>query len=230
MTDVDRYLAAFKAFAGNGAGRAPSWLKEIREGAIARFAELGFPTTKQEEWRFTSVAAIAETRFSHPPSRIPHPVQSQIESLFMGTGPRVVLVDGRYAPELSSAAGRPAGVRVESLASAVAHGPGSELAREHLARHARWHDSPFAALNTAFLADGAFVHVPAGANVEQPLEVLFLSSGGAAPPRPHPSPPPGPLAVGRGGRPAGGRADRGGGGGGSLGQRRPRRAGGGRGP
>ena len=177
MTDVDRYLAAFKAFAGNGAGRAPSWLKEIREGAIARFAELGFPTTKQEEWRFTSVAAIAETRFSHPPSRIPHPVQSQIESLFMGTGPRVVLVDGRYAPELSSAGGQPAGVRVESLASAVAQGPGSELAREHLARHARWHDSPFAALNTAFLADGAFVHVPAGATLEQPLEVLFLSSG-----------------------------------------------------
>jgi len=177
MTDVDRYLAAFKAFAGNGAGRAPSWLKEIREGAIARFAELGFPTTKQEEWRFTSVAPIAERRFSHPAARIPRPVLSQIESLFIGTGPRVVLVDGRYAPELSSAGGQPAGVRVESLASAVAQGPGSELAREHLARHARWHDSPFAALNTAFLADGAFVLVPAGATLEQPLEVLFLSSG-----------------------------------------------------
>ncbi len=177
MTDVDRYLAAFKAFAGNGAGRAPSWLKEIREGAIARFAELGFPTTKQEEWRFTSVAPIVDTRFSHPASRIPHPGLSEIGALLMGDGPRVVLVDGRYAPELSSAAGRPAGVRVESLASAVAQGPGSELAREHLARHARWHDSPFAALNTAFLADGAFVHVPAGATLEQPLEVLFLSSG-----------------------------------------------------
>src|SRR5213082_1830656 len=177
MTDVGHYLAAFKAFAGNGAGRAPSWLKEIREGAITRFAELGFPTTKQEEWRFTSVAPIVDTRFSHPPSRIPHPVQSQIEALLMGDGPRVVLVDGRYAPELSSAAGRPAGVRVESLASAVAQGPGSELAREHLARHARWHDSPFAALNTAFLADGAFVHVPAGVKLEQPLELLFLSSG-----------------------------------------------------
>ena len=177
MTDVGHYLAAFKAFAGNGAGRAPSWLKEIREGAIARFAELGFPTTKQEEWRFTSVAPIVDTRFSHPASRIPHPGLSEIGALLMGDGPRVVLVDGRYAPELSSAAGRPAGVRVESLASAVAQGPGSELAREHLARHARWHDSPFAALNTAFLADGAFVHVPAGATLEQPLEVLFLSSG-----------------------------------------------------
>jgi len=177
MTDVGHYLAAFKAFAGNGAGRAPSWLKEIREGAIARFAELGFPTTKQEEWRFTSVAPIVDTRFSHPASRIPHPGLSEIGALLMGDGPRVVLVDGRYAPELSSAAGRPAGVRVESLASAVAQGPGSELARAHLARHARWHDSPFAALNTAFLADGAFVHVPAGATLEQPLEVLFLSSG-----------------------------------------------------
>src|SRR5256886_5998030 len=198
MTDVDRYLAAFKAFAGNGAGRAPSWLKEIREGAIARFAELGFPTTKQEEWRFTSVAPIVDTPFSHRASRIPHPGLSEIGALLIGDGPRVVLVDGRYAPELSSAAGRPAGVRVESLASALAQGPGSELAREHLARHARWHDSPFAALNTAFLADGAFVHVPAGATLEQPLEVLFLSSGGPAPAGPPAAPPPSPLLVERG--------------------------------
>src|SRR2546426_1398313 len=58
----ERYVAAFKAFAGNGAGAAPPWLHEIREGAIARFTELGFPTMKQEEWRFTSVAPIAETR------------------------------------------------------------------------------------------------------------------------------------------------------------------------
>jgi len=202
MTDVDRYLAAFKAFAGNGAGRAPSWLKEIREGAIARFAELGFPTTKQEEWRFTSVAPIVDTPFSHRASRIPHPGLSEIGALLIGDGPRVVLVDGRYAPELSSAAGRPAGVRVESLASALAQGPGSELAREHLARHARWHDSPFAALNTAFLADGAFVHVPAGATLEQPLEVLFLSSGGAATDGPTVSHPRSLIVIERGARAA----------------------------
>src|SRR5256884_4425640 len=134
MTDVDRYLAAFKAFAGNGAGRAPSWLKEIREGAIARFAELGFPTRRQEEWRFTSVAPMVDTPFSHAASRIPHPGLSEIGSLLIGPGPRVVLVDGRYAPELSSAAHQRSGVRVGSLASAVADGPSSELAREHLAR------------------------------------------------------------------------------------------------
>src|SRR5919204_472535 len=60
---ADRYVADFEAFAGNGAAGAPTWLKQIREGAIVRFAELGFPTTRQEEWRFTSVAAIADRRF-----------------------------------------------------------------------------------------------------------------------------------------------------------------------
>src|SRR5205085_2381753 len=80
------------AFAGNGAAGAPSWLKQIREGAIARFAELGFPTTKQEEWRFTSVAPIVDTPFSHPASRIPHPGLSEIGAFLIGDGPRVVLV------------------------------------------------------------------------------------------------------------------------------------------
>src|SRR5256884_9151110 len=137
MTDVagrtERYVADFAAFARNGASGAPEWLREIREGAIARFAELGFPTTKQEEWRFTSVAPIVDTPFSHPASRIPHPALSEIGALLIGDGPRVVLVDGRYAPELSSAAGQAGGVRVESIASAVARGSGSDLPRGHLA-------------------------------------------------------------------------------------------------
>src|SRR4029077_830527 len=102
----------------------------------------------------------------------------------IGTGPRVVLVDGRYAPQLSSPAGQSGGVQVGSLASAPSDGRSGDLPREHLSRHARWHDSAFAALNTAFLADGAFVHVPAGVTLEQPIELVFLSSGrpGAAGP------------------------------------------------
>src|SRR5437764_14459434 len=119
MTDVGHYLAAFKAFAGNGAGRAPSWLREARRGAIARFAELGFPTTKQEEWRFTSVAPIAEAEFTlaqAPRSQLPAP--SDIERLCVGAGPRVVFVDARHAPRLSTPADLAAGVRAGTLASA----------------------------------------------------------------------------------------------------------------
>ena len=174
---TEQYVADFRAFAGNGAGSAPSWLKEIREGAITRFAELGFPTMKQEEWRFTSVAPIAETRFMlpHVPrSSLPHP--RDIEPLLLGRGPTIVFIDGQVAPELSSAAGLPAGVQLTSLAAALQVGPVGELARQHLAGYARWRESAFAALNTAFLADGAFVYVPAQTVLEQPLEVLFVAT------------------------------------------------------
>src|SRR5437867_11650285 len=174
MTDVpDRtapYVADFEAFARNGASGAPDWLKELREGAIGRFAELGFPTMKQEEWRFTSVAPIADQRFilAHAP-RSPLPAPSDIERLCVGAGPRVVFVDGRHAPTLSTPADLAGGAGAGSLAAGCRTGPGRrELARAHLARHARWRESAFAALNTAFLADGAFVHVPANVTLERP--------------------------------------------------------------
>jgi len=179
MTAVaDRYLADFKTFSSNGAGSAPSWLKEIRERAMARFVELGFPTTKQEEWRFTSVAPIAGTAFTlaHGP-RSPLPASAEVERVALGAGPRVVFVDGRYVAQLSTATNVLAGVRAGSLAGVIGAGPIGDLVREHLARHARWEESAFAALNTAFVADGAFVHVAAGVSLDRPLEVVYLSTG-----------------------------------------------------
>src|SRR6058998_3366536 len=197
MTEVAdrtaRYVAAFEAFARNGASGAPGWLRELREGAIGRFAELGFPTMKQEEWRFTSVAPIADQRFilAHDPSSpgpsgtpLGLPAPSDIERLCVGAGPRVVFVDGRHAPTLSTPADLAGGVRAASLATALRTDAGSGLASAHLARHARWRESAFAALNTAFLADGAFVHVPAHVVLDQPLEVVFVSTAPGRPDRP----------------------------------------------
>ncbi|HYL56991.1 MAG TPA: Fe-S cluster assembly protein SufD [Gemmatimonadales bacterium] len=181
MTAVsDRYLAEFRAFSGNGAGSAPAWLKEIREGAIARFVELGFPTMKQEEWRFTSVAPIADAAFTLAQTpRSPLPAPAGIEHVCVSAGPRVVFVDGRYVAELSTATGLPRGVHTGSLAAALASGSSSvgDAVRAHLARHAPWQQSPFTALNTAFLADGAFVHVSAGVALDRPLEVVYVATG-----------------------------------------------------
>ncbi len=174
----ERYVADFRACAGNGVAGAPAWLKEIREGAIARFAELGFPTTRQEEWRFTSVAPLVETPFVLPPRREVSVTAAELEPLRLGEpgGPRAVFVDGRYAPELSSTAGLPPGVQAGSLAAALRAEAGGELARQHLACYARYQQSAFSALNTAFLSDGAFVHVPTGAALKQPLELLFIAT------------------------------------------------------
>ena len=171
----DRYVSEFRRFAGNGAGDAPAWLREIREAAIARFAELGFPTMRQEEWRFTSVAPIVETPFA-----LAYPQQSagvsprDIEPFLAGGAGRhcIVFLNGAFAEELSSLGRLPAGVKVGSLAAALETEP--ELARQHLARYARYDSNAFTALSTAFAHEGAFVYVPPDALVDKPLQLLFV--------------------------------------------------------
>jgi Fe-S cluster assembly protein SufD len=184
---TEHYLAAFKAFASNGAAGAPRWLNEIREAAIARFAELGFPSTKQEEWRFTSTAPIAETPFGLSHWRAHGGVTPPGFESVRGQGlraARVVFVDGAFAPHLSTGGDLPAGVHAGSLAAALETAP--DLAHAHLARYASYQASPFAALNTAFLADGAFVHVRAGVVVDRPIEIVFVASAGGDPAVSHP--------------------------------------------
>ena len=185
---VDRYAAQYEAFAKNGGARAPDWLRVMRANALERFAEMGFPTTKQEAWRFTSVQPIAETAFE--PARAPSggdtPTPKSLERIELCEARRhlAVFVGGRFDGSLSSVSGLPAGVRVTSLAEALRAEP--ELLERHLARHARVEDNPFTALNTAFLSDGAFVYVPEGTVMEEPVQLLFLSVPGARPTVSHP--------------------------------------------
>ncbi|MGH7528879.1 MAG: Fe-S cluster assembly protein SufD [Gemmatimonadales bacterium] len=176
---VERYVAAHQAFVGNGAGRAPAWLNDLRAGGIERFADLGFPNMKQEAWRFTSVAPIAESDFelaaALPDTRHPTPVN--LEPLLLGAAAphRLVFVNGYYSPALSrvGADALPPGVRVDSLARVVAADP--DLVQQHLGKYADYAERPFAALNTAFVRDGAFVYVPPRATIEEPIQLLFLS-------------------------------------------------------
>jgi len=188
----ERYVAAFKAFATNGAGAAPPWLREIREGAIARFTELGFPTMKQEEWRFTSVAPIAETRFAlAQPNLSRTPTPRDIDRFVpRAVGRRrLVFVNGRHVPALSGADGLPAGVTALGLAEACRHPRGQELVRRHLGRYAGDARNAFTALNTAFLDDGAFMHVAPDTEMAEPLHLVFVTvppASPALPPRPEP--------------------------------------------
>jgi Fe-S cluster assembly protein SufD len=181
MVSVERYVDAYRAFATNGASHAPAWLNELREGSITRFAELGFPTTKQEAWRFTSVAPITDTRFELAPApRSPLPTLAEIEPFLLGDGLRLVFVNGHFSAALSHIVGLPAAVRVQSLAGALSSNP--EPVRKHLGKYAALQDRPFAALNTAFVRDGAFVYVPERCALEQPIQLLFLATPGAGEP------------------------------------------------
>ena len=172
MAHVEQLVGSYRAWASNGASGAPDWLKDLREGGIARFHDLGFPNMKQEAWRVTSVAPIAEGSFelAKPPARVP--TLDEIRPfLLLEAGLRLVFVDGFFQRSLST----PLFDDVQSLAHVVAHRP--DLLRQHLGKYVVTQDRPFSALNTAFVSDGAFVHVPAKAAIPEPIQLLFLASG-----------------------------------------------------
>ncbi|HEX9581987.1 MAG TPA: Fe-S cluster assembly protein SufD [Gemmatimonadales bacterium] len=172
------------------AAQGPTWLARRREEAIARFADVGFPTTRQEEWRFTSVSTLASLRFSvRYQNRAPNIGRDHL-GLMLPPGPgaaHAVFVNGRFAPALSSVGGLPSGVTFGSLALAIrSNGTPGGAIEEHLGKHALVQRNPFTALATAFLDDGAFLYVPAGVEVEAPVQLLFLTAPGDGPSASHP--------------------------------------------
>jgi Fe-S cluster assembly protein SufD len=136
----------------------PRWLQELRDQGAERFARLGFPTVRNEEWRFTSVSQIAGAELSIPPASLPLD-EARLETFLYADAPhRLVFLNGRFAPALSRTAGLPAAVRFGSLAHVS--GTDAEIDVERLLGSQVDLDArAFAALNTAFAADGG-VSVP----------------------------------------------------------------------
>ncbi len=171
----DPFLDKFKRFEKET--KHPAWLYPLRKAGIVRFAELGFPTTRHEDWRFTNVAPIAKLPFSPVLEAGDHAVTAKTLSRFTFaglTGSRLVFVNGRFSKELSKVANLPDGVKVAGLAATLADDSGT--LEKHLTRYARTDENAFAALNTAFFQDGAFIRVPAGKIVPEPVQLIFIST------------------------------------------------------
>jgi Fe-S cluster assembly protein SufD len=177
----DVYFARFAALEKKQAAGGASWLLPIRKAAIDRFGELGFPTTRLEAWKFTNVAAIANTRFEPARYELNPAIEEKLKaSPYTDLGcSRLVFLNGTYSPALSSLAGLPKGVRAGSLAAALASGDPS--LEPHLARYANFQDHAFVALNTALMEDGAFLEIPKGLVLEQPVYLLYVSTAGDQP-------------------------------------------------
>jgi Fe-S cluster assembly protein SufD len=169
------YGEGFQRFARGPGAAAPGWLMALRKDAFARFAELGFPSTRQEEWRYTSVAPIAECAFELASDGVSELSRDQVEhsSFPVYACSLFVFVNGNFAPRLSAPRALSGSPHVESLAGVLEQAPGRLEPR--LARLASYEAAPFVALNTAFLHDGALVEVPDGVTVEAPIHLVYLS-------------------------------------------------------
>ena len=168
------YLESFAEFSKSAAGRELPWLQKLREDSFARFCAVGFPTTRDEDWRFTSVAPIARSTFALAARGDVSPKQLEAWRV-EGAACQLVFVNGHFRAELSLKGRLPQGVEVGSLAEYLDHNPGP--LEKRLGRYVHTERDAFCALNTAFLEDGAFVRIARNVVLEQPIALLFVSTG-----------------------------------------------------
>ena len=176
MKEAEPYLQKFARFENET--KQPPWVFPLRKAGIARFAELGFPTINDEDWRFTNVSPIAKLPFQpvFESSRDGLTRDSITNFTFTSLpGARLVFVNGHYVDDLSSLGKPQPGVKISSLSNAF--NTDAALLEKHLGRYAQGQDNAFTSLNTAFFQDGAFIHVAAGKIVEAPIHLLFISTG-----------------------------------------------------
>lgn len=169
---LDRYLSEFVRLSSVLPGRKLGWLQAKRLAALERFAGLGFPTQRDEDWKYTSVAGIEKASFALLPTSRGEMATAQVDALGLRGAHRLVFVNGRLEPWLSWVGALPAGVVVAGLAETLelnAAGLGDILADEAA-------DSAFTALNLAFMTDGAYIRLPRGVAVKAPIQLLFVAT------------------------------------------------------
>ena len=175
-----KYVEAWNASIAGDTSSVPDSIRTLRESAIARFSEIGFPTARRgnEEWKYTDVSSIANASYAAlAPSPTHRVAAADLDQHIMGGSVwnRLVFVDSHWLPELTWLPSLPAEVTAMSLAKAMTSHP--HLIEGELAQHTPYQDSGFTALNTAFLRDGALLVIPAGVEVHEPIHLIFLSSG-----------------------------------------------------
>src|SRR5690348_13201104 len=168
MSVLAPYLEGFKA-----QPQAPGWLQALRQESLQRAETCGFPTTRDEAWKYTSIAMLEKRGFQ------PSAPQAKLDAATLASlvipafeGSQAVFVNGRYQANLSRL---PAGVRVVNAGSL------DEDLRGLLKAPLAWENDTFLNLNTALFQDMLSLALGAGTVLEAPLEILHVSMPEAKP-------------------------------------------------
>jgi Fe-S cluster assembly protein SufD len=175
---ASRYTAEYSTIAPTLPGQNLAWLTALRQEALSKFSALGFPSLREEEWRYTNVSAIEKKLFA--PSaigQVQETVSKELLSKYqLADAWSVVLIDGHFCAELSVLEGLPETVTVMSMADALAQQP--EIIERYINQAVNNDEHSFVAFNSAWFTDGLFVHVPAKLILEKPVQVLHVSTQG----------------------------------------------------
>jgi Fe-S cluster assembly protein SufD len=168
------YQAAFRSV--RDLSPAAPWLELVRGSAMDRFEQLGFPSVRDEEWKYTNLATLAKESFE-PVTSADHAGDVSRFAYPEASGAHLVVVNGFLNEELSVTTGL-GDVVATDLFRAVDDARYNKIIRKYLARNAGYHNNGLTALNTAFIQSGVFVYVPKNVKLEKPLQITFI--GGTA--------------------------------------------------
>ena len=174
----EHYLADLARQSPNG---APEWLKRVRAQGAALFQETEFPHVRMEEWRQTNIADLGKTPFRATTAAQAEKTAGIDASRFLYSPEdwcELVFVDGFYAAGLSRPVTLAKGVVAGSL-YAAAKGDEAAVVEQHLGKYLGGRNA-FTALNAAYTADGAFLHVPKNTAEATPIHFVFISTGNEA--------------------------------------------------
>jgi len=173
----DLYLSKYEWFCSTLNGQSELPFKEIRDKAINRFSKKGFPTLKDEEWKYTNVSSIINHEYTD--SIIPDSSDINIENYCFGkvAANLLVFINGTYSDNLSRISADPNEIIIDNLLNAFSNHP--EKINTYLAKHADIDKSAFTALNTAFIKHGSFINVCKNAIIKDPIHILNISNPSA---------------------------------------------------
>ena len=152
----------------------PRWLGELREAAFSSLRSLGLPTTRLEDWRYTSLASLGVLRLDRARPDEGDAAAALLERAGTWSGPQLVFANGRYRSDLSRVQGLPPGAVLISLGEALREVP--DLVHPHLGRLAGVGRHALVAANTALFEDGVLLHLPVGGAVAPPIRIVHLTS------------------------------------------------------
>lgn len=152
-------------------------LDDLKKEGFSHLKSLGFPTTKNEEWKYTSVAPLIKKSFS---VQSESQLQTQdFQKLFLeeGNANRLVFVNGKYRSDLSHIVSSEDVLTVKPLSLALKEN--KELVAQHIGKYVQIKQEAFSALNTSDITEGAFVYVPSNKVVEEALYIYYITDAAA---------------------------------------------------
>jgi Fe-S cluster assembly protein SufD len=165
------YLGAFRRISSLLPGRHLDWLRESRAEAIGRFSQQGFPGLHDEDWKYTNVSAIAHGRFNVLPPEGSVFLSRLVDIHALPDCHLLVFVNGHLEAGLCRLGHLPDDMRLASLTYRLERSP--DDLEEALVTYPP--PSAFADLNLAFMTDGAYVRLPPGCVIKEPIQLLFIA-------------------------------------------------------